>query len=219
MLETAIPNLINSREEGLQRARGIIGALKSRALIGVCGQPGAGKSTFTEYLANNLPREIVCVVPMDGFHLSNAILEEKKLREIKGAPITFDVHGFADLLGRIRNTPNQNIYYPVFDRSVEESIAAQGLVSPEAKLIIVEGNYLCHDQDGWENILGLLDETWYLQIAEEVRRRRLIDRHIQFGKSPDAAREWALGTDEINAALIAQSASRADFIVKLDEGK
>lgn len=154
---------------------------------------------------------------MDGFHLSNAVLEEKKVRDIKGAPITFDVDGFADLLRRVRNNSNQNIYYPVFDRAREESIAAQGVVSPEAKLIIVEGNYLCHDRDGWENILALLDETWYLQIDDEVRKKRLIDRHIQFGKSPDAAREWALGTDEVNAAQIAQNSSRADFFVNLHE--
>ena len=208
---------ISSKENALLRAKGLLGSSGKRVLIGVCGKPGVGKSTVTEYFANNLPADLVCIVPMDGFNLSNEVLEAQNLRDVKGAPTTFDVNGFINLLERIRNNPDQSIYFPVFDREIEESIAAQGVVSSQAKLIFVEGNYLCLNQDGWENILGLLDETWYLQIDEAVRRSRLIERHIQFGKSPAAAREWALGTDEINAALIAQNSSRADCLVNMDE--
>jgi pantothenate kinase len=153
---------------------------------------------------------------MDGFHLSNDVLASLNLSSTKGAPNTFDVQGFAQLLKRIRFNSTDVIYYPIFDRKIEESIAAQGSVPPSAKLIFIEGNYLCHDRDGWDEVSSLFDETWYLEVADELRIERLVKRHIEFGKSPSAASEWALGTDEKNAILIGENSHRADFVVHLD---
>jgi len=207
---------MGSKESALRRAESLLANPDSRVMVGVFGKPGVGKSTFTEYLTKNLPRDSVVVVSMDGFHLSNSVLAELGLASVKGAPHTFDVAGFAQLLERIRRKPSGPIYFPVFNREIEESIAAQGCVSDAAKLILVEGNYLCHDEDGWAGIASHFDETWYLDVADDVRIQRLIQRHIQFGKSPDFAREWTLGTDQQNAILIEKGAHRADFIVKLD---
>jgi hypothetical protein len=44
----------------------------------------------------------------------------------------------------------------------------------------------------------------------------LIDRHIAFGKSPEAAESWSRGSDEVNARIIAQTKDRAQFIIKLE---
>jgi len=205
-----------SREAALKRAEAILASNKSRVLIGVFGKPGVGKSTFTEYLLHALPKESACVLSMDGFHLSNHVLDVLGRRDRKGAPDTFDVRGFANLLKQIRDAPEKEIYFPIFDRRIEESIAAQGRITAEIKLVIVEGNYLCHDKDGWEGVADFFDETWYLDIDDEVRLRRLIARHEQFGKSSDDAQEWAHGTDERNAVLVGESAHKADFVVRLD---
>jgi pantothenate kinase len=207
---------MGSKEEALTRAEQILSSAESRVVVGIFGKPGVGKSTFTEFLAKNLPRDSVKVVSMDGFHLSNQVLESLGLSQTKGAPNTFDVSGFGNLLSRIRNTPFETIYYPIFDRAIEESIAAQDSISPNAKLVFVEGNYLCHDRDGWEEISSHFDETWYLELPDDVRVERLVERHINFGKSPEFAREWALGTDEKNAILIAKNSHRADFVVRVD---
>jgi hypothetical protein len=56
----------------------------------------------------------------------------------------------------------------------------------------------------------------FLQLAANVRQERLIARHIRHGKTPDAARAWALGPDEDNAALIRSGANRADMQVPVD---
>lgn len=159
---------------------------------------------------------MLSVVSMDGFHLSNRVLHALGRSERKGAPDTFDIGGFASLLHRIKGETENSIYYPIFDRNIEESISAQGKVLPSAKLVVVEGNYLCYDQDGWEAIKTILDETWYLQADEEIRMKRLIARHLLFGKSPEAAEAWARGTDEQNARLIGDTASSADFTILLD---
>ena len=207
---------LGSLDDALHRIQSLLASSNIRTVIGVFGKPGCGKSTFSHYLSENLPSELVAIVPMDGFHLSNKVLAELGRTEYKGAPDTFDVMSFAALLRRIRNENDSVIYYPVFDRSIEESIAAQGKVSASIKVVIVEGNYLLHDEGPWSDIASLLDESWYLDLPDEVRVERLIERHIRYGKSPADADAWVRRTDEKNAELIGKSASRADFVLNLN---
>jgi pantothenate kinase len=110
----------------------------------------------------------------------------------------------------------QNIYYPIFDRAIEESIAAQGVVTSATKVVIIEGNYLLHDDGGWEVCKDLLDESWMVDVDDDKRISRLISRHIAYGKDPEAAKAWAKGTDEANAKLIERGRNRADFVVAID---
>jgi pantothenate kinase len=163
-----------------------------------------------------LSKELVTVVPMDGYHLSNKVLKDLKRSDRKGAPDTFDVAGFVSLVKRIRSEQTQNIYYPIFDRAIEESIAAQGVVTSATKVVIIEGNYLLHDEGGWEVINDLLDESWMVDVDDDKRISRLISRHIAYGKDPEAAKAWAKGTDEVNAKLIERGRTRADFVVVID---
>ena len=153
---------------------------------------------------------------MDGFHMSNEKLVELGRRERKGAPDTFDVDDFAQALSTVRDSQDIDINFPVFNREIEASIPNAGVVAARAKLVIVEGNYLLHDQFGWEKISSHLDETWFLNVDDEVRMQRLIARHIQFGKTPEDAKAWSEGTDEANARLIELSKSRADYEVVLN---
>jgi pantothenate kinase len=163
-----------------------------------------------------LSKELVTVVPMDGYHLSNKVLKDLKRSDRKGAPDTFDVAGFISLVKRIRSEQTQNIYYPIFDRAIEESIAAQGVVTSATKVVIIEGNYLLHDEGGWEVLNDLLDESWMVDVDDDKRISRLISRHIAYGKEPEAAKAWAKGTDEVNAKLIERGRTRADFVVAID---
>jgi len=57
------------------------------------------------------------------------------------------------------------------------------------------------------------DEIWYVDLDQEERLRRLVDRHVRFGKPEPAAVAWATGTDERNAELIAATRDRADLLV------
>jgi len=66
-----------------------------------------------------------------------------------------------------------------------------------------------------EEIRPLLHETWFLDLDVEQRLRRLTARHEAYGRSPAQARTWAHGTDEVNAAVVADTAHRADLVVRL----
>jgi len=186
----------------------------SRVIIGIVGKPGGGKSTLSKFLLKEMDPTLVSVVPMDGFHLSNKVLKALGRSERKGAQDTFDVEGFTALIKRIKSDSADQIYYPVFDRSIEESIAAQGVVYPSTRVVIVEGNYLMHDKDGWQNIAPLLDQSWYAFLDEDIRISRLISRHIAFGKDPESAKAWAKGSDQVNAELIELGVARCDFLIR-----
>jgi len=209
-------DVIKGKEGALLRITESLNRSTDRFLIGIVGKPGAGKSTLSAYLLEQLHSSEVTVVPMDGYHLSNAVLQKLGRADRKGAPDTFDVAGFASLLQRIRREKSVDVYYPVFDRSIEESIAAQGIVTKETKVVIVEGNYLLHDSGGWEVIADLLDELWFIDVDDGKRLERLIARHIAYGKSPADAESWSRGSDEVNARTIAIGRSRAHAVIALD---
>jgi pantothenate kinase len=206
-----------SKEITREEAKAIVvecATKSNRTIIGIVGKPGGGKSTLSKYLLKGMDPAIVSVVPMDGFHLSNKVLKELGRSERKGAQDTFDVNGFTALIKRIKLDSSDPIYYPVFDRSIEESIAAQGVVYPSTRVVIVEGNYLMHDRDGWQEISPLLDQSWYAFLDEDIRISRLISRHIAFGKDPESAKAWAKGSDQINAELIETGVGRCDFLIR-----
>jgi pantothenate kinase len=211
-----VPEQLADQKAALARIQEHLEKSSERVLIGIIGKPGAGKSTLSKSLMGKLSKELVTVVPMDGYHLSNKVLKDLKRSDRKGAPDTFDVAGFVSLVKRIRSEQSQNIYYPIFDRAIEESIAAQGVVTSATKVVIIEGNYLLHDEGGWEVLNDLLDESWMVDVDDDKRISRLISRHIAYGKDPEAAKAWAKGTDEVNAKLIERGRTRADFVVAID---
>lgn len=208
--------LLADKNAAVERVRALINSTQDCTLIGIVGKPGAGKSTLSQFISESINSPQLTVLPMDGFHLSNAVLAELNRADRKGAPDTFDVAGFVALLKRIRGERASRIYYPIFDRSIEESIAAQGVISSDTKVVIVEGNYLLHQEDGWQNVARILHEIWYIDIDDELRIARLIARHVAYGKSKSAAEQWARGSDERNAELIALGAERADYVIRLD---
>jgi len=204
-----------SRDSAVSRATTLLDS-PHRFILGVVGKPGVGKSTFTQDLLEHLPVESVAVLPMDGFHMSNEKLIELGRRDRKGAPDTFDVDDFAHALADVKDGHGRDIYFPIFEREIEASIPNAGVIAATVKLVIVEGNYLLHSESGWKEISNYLDESWFLSLDDDLRMQRLIARHIQFGKSPEEAKLWSEGTDEVNARLIQQSLTRADYEVVLD---
>ncbi|MFD4261187.1 nucleoside/nucleotide kinase family protein [Streptomyces sp. NPDC058534] len=189
-----------------------------RAVLGIAGSPGAGKSTLAERLVrelNGAGEPWVAHVPMDGFHLADAELDRLGRRDRKGAPDTFDAAGYAALLGRLREEDGDGgiVYAPGFERVLEQPVAGAVPVPPSARLVVTEGNYLLLETGAWARVRSRLDEVWFCGLTEAERIRRLVARHEQFGKSPGQARDWALGTDQRNADLVAASRHRADLVV------
>ncbi len=186
-----------------------------RRVLGLVGPPGAGKSTLGAQVGAAFGDRAV-VVPMDGFHLAQSELERIGRAERKGAPDTFDAAGFVALLARLRHPRDGEVVYaPQYRRDLRNGVAGAIAVPPDVPLVVTEGNYLLLDEHGFAPVAALLDESWYLAPADEVRLARLVARHERFGKSPAAARAWSYGPDERNAAVIAATRGRATLVVHL----
>jgi pantothenate kinase len=183
-----------------------------RRIIGITGAPGAGKTTYAVQLAAG---EGGVHLPMDGFHLADVSLERLGLLDRKGAPETFDAWGYAALLARLRAEPAEVVYAPAFERDLEQPLAGAIGVPPETQLVVTEGNYLLLDLPEWRAARAELDEVWFLDEDEELRRSRLVARHVAFGKSPEEAVEWVARVDDANAALVRASRESADRVVDL----
>ncbi|MGV9233759.1 nucleoside/nucleotide kinase family protein [Streptomyces nigra] len=202
--------------ELLDRARSLADG-GGRAVLGIAGSPGAGKTTLAETLVrelNGTGDPWVAHVPMDGFHLADAELERLGRRDRKGAPDTFDAAGYAALLRRLREEPGDDVVYaPGFERELEQPIAGAVPVEPAARLVVTEGNYLLLGTGAWARVRAQLDEVWFCEPDEEERLRRLIARHERFGKTHEEAVAWVTRSDQRNAELVAATRDRADLVV------
>jgi pantothenate kinase len=185
-----------------------------RYMVGVAGAPASGKSTLAEHLRDALiaQGETAIVVPMDGFHFDDVVLNARGHRPRKGAPFTFDVFGFEVLLKRIK-AREPEIAIPVFDRSKELSRAAADIVSDEAKFVIIEGNYLLLKQKPWDRLKPLFDLTIYLNVPIEDLEHRLIQRWLDHGFDMAYAKNWIASNDLLNIKTVIAESAVADVTV------
>lgn len=186
---------------------------RQRFIVALAGPPAAGKSLLSEWLCRELnvhrPGGAV-VVPMDGYHYDNAVLEPQGLVPVKGAPETFDCDGLKHDLERIRRA-DRTVAVPVFDRPLDLARAGGRLITLEHRLVIVEGNYLLLDEGPWPALRALFDMTLFLEVPDELLEARLIQRWREMGQDPAGAIERTRHKDLLNARLIKAASVPADL--------
>ncbi len=188
-----------------------------RAVLGIVGVPGAGKTTLAEAIVRRVAEKrgpgFVAHVPMDGFHLADVQLDRLGLRQRKGAPETFDVAGYAALLRRLHAETTRPVYAPGFERTLEQPIAAAMVVPPGARLVVTEGNYLLLGRPEWREARSAIDAVWWIETDDAVRLQRLVRRHVEFGKPEEVAAAWVDDVDEANSRLIRSAGDPPDRVV------
>lgn len=187
-----------------------------RFLVAIAGPPGAGKSTLADNVANALKArgESAEVLPMDGFHMDNAVLIEKGLLKRKGVPESFDVRAFLDIVRAVR-AADQEVLVPVFDRSREIAIASARIVSPDHRFIVIEGNYLLFSQGKWAELEGMFDYSVMLAPPMEVLEERLWARWKGYDLDDEASRAKVYGNDLPNGRLILENRRPADVTIDI----
>ena len=183
---------------------------QARRVVAIAGPPASGKSTLAAGLVAALRGAGVHnkLVPMDGFHLDNRILSDRGILGRKGSPPSFDAIGLLRLVQVLG--ASQELYYPVFDRARDLSVAGAGHIARECDTIVIEGNYLLMDAPIWRDMARYWDLSIHLSCTEAELEARLIQRWVDQGLTPEAARIRAHNNDLPNARLVGQTALRAD---------
>jgi fructokinase len=181
-----------------------------RLRIAIAGPPGAGKSTFAAALVDRLG-PAAALVPMDGFHLDNAILTARGLLSRKGAPETFDALGFVRMVERLGT--DAEVVIPGFDRARDIAIAGAAVVSPDCRIAVVEGNYLLLRTDPWRQLAPLWDLRVLIAPPGDVLEARLVQRWLDHGLPLPAATERARGNDMRNAGTVLTNSTPADELL------
>jgi pantothenate kinase len=185
-----------------------------RLMVAVAGPPGAGKSSFAQALVEALnasAAESAAVIPMDGFHYDDGVLEARGLRSRKGSPATFDVGGLRHLLLRLRKRDEAEVAVPIFDRRLEISRAGAHIVAAQVRILVVEGNYLLLNQEPWRQLAPLFDLTAMLRVGRSSLENRLIQRWLAHGFTEAEARAKVLGNDLPNVDVVLEDSLKADF--------
>ncbi|WP_234443796.1 nucleoside/nucleotide kinase family protein [Streptomyces sp. NRRL B-24484] len=216
--EVVAPEALVTRALGLLRGPG---SGSGRVILGLAGPPAAGKSTLARHLVEEVARregpDSAAYLPLDGFHLANAQLDRLGLRARKGAPETFDSEGYLALLRRVTAERFRDIYVPDFDRALDEPVAARHVIRPHTRLVVTEGNYLAAPDAPWSDVRALCRELWYIDADDDLRHRRLIERHTGGGQDQRAATLRIAANDHPNGEYVKAGRATCSWLVRVPD--
>lgn len=185
-----------------------------RLIVGIAGAPGSGKSLIAGHLEVSLNANqpgFAAILPMDGFHFDDMLLEKLGRRARKGAPDTFDVGGFGHLLMRLRNNTEASVAVPVFDRNIEIARGGARLIPRDTRVIIVEGNYLLLRMAPWSSLKQLFDLTVMIETSIEILRARLTKRWTGYNLAPGEIRRRVEENDLPNGKFVVAESTEPEF--------
>jgi pantothenate kinase len=190
-----------------------------RVAIGLAGGPGAGKSTMGAELCvmlNAVKPGSAALVPMDGFHIKHATLEAMGETDRKGAPHTFEGAAFVSFLHHLKHA-TEPVSGPGYSRKIEDTVDDAFTVPAEARVLVIEGNYLLLTQGPWAGVKPLLDYTAFLRVPRETVRARLMKRHGEEGLFTEERNRAHIERNDLpNYDLVDASRDRADVIFELE---
>ena len=185
--------------------------------------PGAGKSTLVSFL-EKLSRENdditdLQAIGMDGFHrrqeylLSHSTIrdgKEVKMVEIKGAPVTFDLEKLTAAIEKVSS--GEDTFWPIYDRHLHNPV--DDAIHITKDIVLLEGNYLLLDMDGWNRLRDMADYTISITANEAMLRKRLIDRKMKSGNDIESATRFVDYSDMANVRLCLEKTVKADMVLE-----
>lgn len=211
--ESAVDGIVVSTHQALASALAS-NAGADRYLVAIAGAPGSGKSTTSALVQSELRTRFdlaTQILPMDGFHFDNAILQKREMLNRKGSPATFDVDGLQNILRRLTCAPAVDVVVPVFDRENDLSRGSAREISAQTRVILVEGNYLLLNREPWSALRPYFDTAVMIHGEEPVLRQRLMQRWLDLEFSEEDARLKVEANDLPNAVTVLSQSVKADI--------
>ncbi len=198
---------------------------EERVVIFLCAPPGSGKSTlaaFWEYLSQQSSFiEPLQVLPFDGFHYTNEILESNttqrngetiSLRSIKGG---FETFNLTDLIRKLKQLKTQAPKWPYYDRNLHDPV--DDAIQVNKNIVVVEGNWLLLDEPVWSELYKLADFTVFIDTDAEFLKDRLVNRKIRGGVSEEDALAFYENSDAINVEKVLNHSIKADLNLYMNQ--
>lgn len=190
-----------------------------RIAIGIAGGPGTGKSTLAAELVtmlNAVKPGSAALVPMDGFHIKHAKLEAMGQTDYKGAPHTFEGADFVNFLHHLKGATTA-VSGPGYSRKIEDTVDDAFTIQPEARVLVVEGNYLLLTDGPWAGVRSLLDYAVFIDVPRDLVRARLLRRHGEEGLFTEERNRAHIERNDLpNYDLVCLSQDRADVVITMD---
>ncbi|PNP61458.1 hypothetical protein FNYG_13816 [Fusarium nygamai] len=199
----------------------------SRAIIILAGPPGSGKSTIASQVVQRInahhPSPIAKVLPMDGYHYSRSHLDSLpnhiEAHSRRGAHWTFDGQAVLDMIKQLhasRESPFTTLYMPSFDHEIKDPVPDAIEISPDDKIVLVEGNWLLYNEHPWNQIANYADDTWFVDVEPRLALQRVAKRHVAcgIGMTLEAAMDRVRNNDMKNGDDIRRGLIQPNIIVK-----
>jgi putative kinase len=201
-----------------------------RSLVLLAAIPGAGKSVICSILEqlSRLLKDYPAVqsTGMDGWHLPNRAIQARTIRETsgrivpmaarKGSPESFDVKRLTIDLQSLVSDPSP-VRMPVYDRTLHEPIPEAVLIC--APIVLIEGNYLLLQGQGWEKVGDLACGYAWLDVPLALAHQSMLDRHMVGGRSLEESENKWVTNDGPNALTALRSRGNADVVLHMDSAR
>lgn len=178
-------------------------------VFGICGGSGAGKTTLTRRLLERLDERDVSVLAFDAYYrdLSHLPFDERRRRNYDH-PDSLDRDLFLQHLDALRHGIDVDV--PVYDFSTH-TLTGRFQRVEAAPLLLVEGILLL----AFEEVASRLDYSIFMDVPEDVRLRRRIQRDMSERGRPEdhIRRQFAATVAPMHDAFVQPSRHRADRIV------
>lgn len=198
----------------------------SRLIVYLAAPPGAGKTSLSLLLKDIYKEKsqsfTLQAISMDGFHHTNSYLnshyteingEETLLKQVKGKPETFDLNKLKRTIQALQI--EKAVEWPVYSRVLHD--VSDETVKVDADIVLIEGNYLLLNQEGWKDLVDYSDFTIFLTAPIELLKERIVERKLKGGHIKEEAIAHYERADLPNHHLVTTQSQKADRFLYLNK--
>lgn len=124
----------------------------------------------------------LCFAVADRLLARSAAQDPEEARRRRGAAFTFDADAYVAFIRQLRTTPLlPAVPFRTFSHALKDPQPAPHPITPQHRIVVVEGLYCLLNVEPWKEATDALDERVWVDCERAVARERLVRRHLKEG--------------------------------------